>query len=537
MRNKKTLAVLIAGALFAASPLMSTAEAATPKDQLIIGMSMNNMLTFDPAALTGNDAMDVVSNTYEALVELDPVEKSKLLPALAESWTYSDDGKKITFKLRKGVKFQSGNDFTAKDVAWSWARTVKLNLAQASYWKTYGFKADNIDSLVNVVDDYTIELNTPERLDPKLVMYTLASSAGALIIDSELAKKHIVNDDYARDWLNSHSAGSGPYDIAQWRVNDVIIMNRNSSYWRGEPKMRRVMFRHMTESQSLRLMVKQGDIDIAKGLSVADVNALKSENEVKVEEVQKGNVYYLAMSMKDQHFKDKNIRDAVRHLIDYKGINDTIMPSYGVYHQRPIQLGLPATLAEPGYKLDVDMAKNLLNEAGYKDGFKTTIRVLAEPPFLQIATAVQATLAEAGIEAELLTGTGNQVYGAMRERQFEMIVGRGGGGAEPHPHANLRSLAYNPDNRDEAKLTNFQGWRTSFHSEEMNNLIEQAAGEMDEQKQIELYQKAQNLYADLVAPIQPISQVVESVVVRSDLRDYVPHPSYTTHLRDVYKAR
>ncbi len=537
MRNKKTLAVLIAGALFAASPLMSTAEAATPKDQLIIGMSMNNMLTFDPAALTGNDAMDVVSNTYEALVELDPVEKSKLLPALAESWTYSDDGKKITFKLRKGVKFQSGNNFTAKDVAWSWARTVKLNLAQASYWKTYGFKADNIDSLVNVVDDYTIELNTPERLDPKLVMYTLASSAGALIIDSELAKKHVVNDDYARDWLNSHSAGSGPYDIAQWRVNDVIIMNRNSSYWRGEPKMRRVMFRHMTESQSLRLMVKQGDIDIAKGLSVADVNALKSESEVKVEEVQKGNVYYLAMSMKDQHFKDKNIRDAVRHLIDYKGINDTIMPSYGVYHQRPIQLGLPATLAEPGYKLDVDMAKNLLNEAGYKDGFKTTIRVLAEPPFLQIATAVQATLAEAGIEAELLTGTGNQVYGAMRERQFEMIVGRGGGGAEPHPHANLRSLAYNPDNRDEAKLTNFQGWRTSFHSEEMNNLIEQAAGEMDEQKQIELYQKAQNLYADLVAPIQPISQVVESVVVRSDLRDYVPHPSYTTHLRDVYKAR
>ncbi len=537
MRNKKTLALLVASAFFVASPMMSTANAATPKDQLIIGMSMNNMLTFDPAALTGNDAMDVVSNTYEALIELDAKEKSKIMPALAESWSFSDDGKKITFKLREGVKFQSGNVFTAKDVAWSWIRTVKLNLSQASYWKTYGFSADNIESMINVIDDYTIELNTPDRLDPKLVMYSLASSAGALIIDSELAKKHIVKDDYARDWLNANSAGSGPYNLAQWRINDVIILNRHNDYWRGEPKMRRVMIRHMTESQSLRLMVKQGDIDIAKGLSVADINALKGDKDVNVEEVQKGNIYYLAMSMKDPYFQDKNVRNAVRHLIDYKGINDTIMPSYGIYHQRPIQLSLPATLPEPGYKMDVELAKNLLGEAGYKEGFKTSIRVLAEPPFLQIATAVQASLAEAGIEAELLTGTGNQVYGAMRERKFEMIVGRGGGGAEPHPHANLRSLAYNPDNRDEARLTNFQGWRTSFQSDEMNNIIVEAAGEMDEQKQIELYQKSQELYDELVAPILPISQVVESVVVRSDLREYIPHPSYTTHLRDVYKDR
>lgn len=534
MRTHNTLAVFVAGALLLASPLL---HAATPKDQLIIGMSMNNMLTFDPAALTGNDAMDVVSNTYEALVELDPAEKSKLLPALAQSWTYGNDGKLITFKLRQDVKFQSGNPVTARDVAWSWIRTVKLNLSQASYWKTYGFNAGNIESLVRVIDDYTLELHTPDRLDPKLVMYSLASSAGALIIDSELARQHIVNNDYARDWLNSHSAGSGPYDIAQWRVNDVIILNRHDQYWRGEPKMRRVMIRHMTESQSLRLMVKQGDIDIAKGLSVADINALKGDDDVKVEEVQKGNVYYLAMSMKDPHFKDKNVRDAVRHLIDYQGINNTIMPSYGVYHQRPIQLGLPATLPEPGYKLDVALAKDLLARAGYQEGFKTTIRVLAEPPFLQIATAVQATLAEGGIDAELLTGTGNQVYGAMREREFELIVGRGGGGAEPHPHANLRSLAYNPDNRDAARLTNFQGWRTSFSNDDMNTLIVAAAAEMDEQKQTELYQQAQQLYDELVAPIQPISQVVESVVVRADLREYVPHPSYTTHLRDVYKAR
>lgn len=537
MINRKNTLALLVSALCITSSLVNTANADTPKDQLIIGMSMNNMLTFDPAALTGNDAMDVVSNTYESLIELDPKEKSKLLPSLAESWSYNKNEEKITFNLRKGVKFQSGNIFTAQDVAWSWIRTVKLNLAQSSYWKAYGFTSENIDSLIKIIDDYTIELYTPKRIDPNLILYSLASSSGALIIDSSLAKKHIKNDDYARSWLNSHSAGSGPYSISQWRVNDVIILNRNDDYWRNEPQMRRIMIRHITESQSLRLMIKQGDIDIAKGLSVSDISALKENNDVRIEEVQKGNIFYLAMSMKDPHFKDINTRKAIRHLIDYKGINETIMPSYGVYHQRPIQLDLPATLPEPNYKMDVELAKELLNKAGYQKGFKTTIRVLAEPPFLQIATSIQATLAQAGIDAELLTGTGNQVYGAMRDRKFEMIVGRGGGGAEPHPHANLRSLAYNPDNSDEAKLTNFQGWRTSFISNEMNDIIIKASSEIDEDKQIEYYHKAQELYDNLVVPLLPISQVVESIVVRSDINNYIPHPSYTTHFRDVYKKR
>lgn len=85
---------------------------------------------------------------------------------------------------------------------------------------------------------------------------------------------------------------------------------------------------------------------------------------------------------------------------------------------------MDATLPNPGYTLDVPKAKALLAEAGYPNGFETTLRVLSDQPFLNLATSVQFTLAQAGIRAKIISGTGNQVYSAMRDRKFEILVGR-----------------------------------------------------------------------------------------------------------------
>jgi peptide/nickel transport system substrate-binding protein len=532
-RLRRTLAATLLALTLGAHA--ATASAATPRDQLVIGMNMNNLLSLDPAGATGNDVLGVAANLYDMLVELDPNDLSHVQPALAESWQIAADSNSITLKIRDGVRFQSGAAMTAQDAAWSLQRVLKLNLAMASPWKSYGFSAKNVDRLIVATDPRTLVITLPEPTDPRMVLYTLGTSVSAFILDRRAVLAHEVNGDMGSGWLLNHAAGSGPYALTEWRAKDAMLLDRFDGYWRGPAKLRRVVMRHISESLSLRFMINRGDVDLAAGMAGPDIEALKKDANVVVQPVRRGTSYYVAVSMKDPKYADKRVRLALRNLIDYDGINKAILPNYGVYHQRPVMIGLPATLPDPGYHLDVATARKLLAEAGYPNGFKTTIRVLSDPPLINIATAMQATLALAGIDASILSGTGNQVYGAMRDRQFEIVVGRGGGGVEPHPHANLRALVYNPNNSDAAKLTNFQGWRTSFYSPAINTLIEQAARERDPAAQDAMYRQVQQLYDTEVGAIQPIAQMVETVVLSKRVQGYVGHPSATTHLRDVSK--
>ncbi len=529
----------LAGACLLALALMmgsGVAYAKTPPDQLIIGMNMNNLLTLDPAAMTGNEVVGIVVNLYDSLVELDPNTLTNVKPALAKSWDISPDGKTLTFHLRDNVTFHSGNPLTAEDVVWSMRRLLHLNLAQASVWKSYGFSKKNIDQQIKALDDHTVQLTLPKANDPQLVIYSLGALGNLGVLDRKTVLSHEVNSDWGNRWLTTNEAGSGPFKLDTWQAKDVLRMQRNPTYWREAPKMNRVVLRHFQESQTLRLMVEKGDLDIASNMAVADINALRKDPQLTVEAVQKGTVYYVAMSMKEAHFANPKVREAVRYLIDYQGINKALMPGYGVLHQRPIKAGMPSTLPDPGYKLDIPRAKKLLAEAGYPDGFDTTLRVLADQPFLNIAIAVQSTLMQAGINAKIITGTGNQIYGAMRERKFDMLVGRGGSGVEPHPHSSLRALVYNPDNSDEARLTNFQGWRTGFYDKPLNEMIDKALLERDPQKQIADYQQIQVRYDQLIPALIPLSQMVDSVVVRNEVKNFQSHPSATTFLREVYKT-
>lgn len=532
-KNSLTGAWLLALSLMMGS---GAAYAKTPPDQLIIGMNMNNLLTLDPAAMTGNEVVSIVVNLYDSLVELDPNTLTNVKPALAKSWDISPDGKTLTFHLRDKVTFHSGNPLTAEDVVWSMRRLLHLNLAQASVWKSYGFSKKNIDQQIKALDDYTVQLTLPKANDPQLVIYSLGALGNLGVLDRKTVLSHEVNSDWGNRWLTTNEAGSGPFMLETWQAKDVLRMQRNPNYWREEPKMNRVVLRHFQESQTLRLMVEKGDLDIASNMAVADINALRKDPQLTVEAVQKGTVYYVAMSMKEAHFANPKVREAVRYLIDYQGINKALMPGYGVLHQRPIKAGMPSTLPDPGYKLDIPRAKKLLAEAGYPDGFDTTLRVLADQPFLNIAIAVQSTLMQAGINAKIITGTGNQIYGAMRERKFDMLVGRGGSGVEPHPHSSLRALVYNPDNSDEARLTNFQGWRTSFYDKPLNEMIDKALLERDPQKQVADYQQIQVRYDQLIPALLPLSQMVDSVVVRNEVKNFQSHPSATTFLREVYKT-
>ncbi len=511
-------------------------RAQSPDDQLLIGLSMNNLLSLDPAGATGLDAAAVACNLYDGLLELDAAKPTTLLPALAQAWEVAAGGRRLTLRLREALQFTSGRPLLAEHAAWSLQRALKLNLAPATVWKSYGFSAAQAAAAIRAEDPRTLVIDLPQPTDPLLVLYTLATSMSAYVVDREAVLAHEQQGDLGSAWLTTHAAGSGPFELEAWRPKELLTLRRARLHWREPARLRRVVMRHMTESQTLRLMLMRGDLDIAGGLSAPDIRALARRPDLVVDSLHRGNLYYVAVNARHASFADERVRRAVlRHLVDFQGLATSVLPFYGELHQRPVPAGLPATLPSPGYRLDVAEARRLLAEAGRAGGFDTTIRVIAESPFTAIATSLQATLAQAGIRASILPGTGNQVYGAMRERRFEIVVGRGGGGAEPHPHSSLRALVYNPDNRDSAKLSNFQGWRTGHADPALNALIEQALLETDRDQQLALYRQAQQRVQDVVGGLQPIAQVLDTQVMRRVVKGYVGHPSGATRLREVSK--
>ncbi len=522
------LAVLMAGA----SPVL----AETPDDQLIVAFNMNNVLTMDPAAITGGETVQILNNVYDALVELDP-ETHALEPRLAESWEIAPDNTSVKFTLREGASFASGNPVTAEDVAYSFKRALTLGQAQASKLTSRGYDPAQADSYFVAEDPRTFVLNIPQPDDPRLLLMILAEAGFGSVLDSKLVQENEKDGDMGQAWLVNNSAGSGAYALNQWRANEFVILTRNDEFWGDAPAMMRVLMRHLPESQTQRLGIQQGDIDVAYSLAAPDLKALEADPEITVESVPSAGFYYLSVSMKDDRYANPKVREALRYLIDYDGINTAIMPYFGVKRQRPINTFAFAALPDPGYALDVEKAKALLAEAGYPDGFDTTLRVISTQEFLDSATAIQGTLAQAGINAEIITGDGGQIYGAMRERKFELLVGRGGGGQQPHPDSNLRAMAYNPDNSDEAQLSNYQNWRTSFYDPTLNGMIEAALIEPDHDAQIRAYEDIQNyMENDTVMSILPFSERVVTAAFRTDVEGVIVDP-WVNRFEDVVKAR
>jgi len=533
---KRLLCTAAAVTIGLTASLPNVTHADTPDNQLVVAMSLANVLTLDPAGITGRDAVLVLTSVYDNLLVPDPADRTSYLPRLAERWEVADNRKSITFHLRKDITFASGNAFTAEDVKWSLSRLMTLNLAQASFLKTRGIGVENVDEVFEVVDAHTFRFNLPQPDDPALILMILSQGGPGSILDSKAAMEHEVDGDLGAAWLKTNSAGSSAFSLNQWRSNEHVILDRNDEYWGEAPEMRRVLIRHLPESQSQRLQLERGDIDVAYALLAADLKALSDVEGIEVETTPGAGFYYLAVSMKDERFANPKVREALRYLIDYEGLNAAVMPFYGVPHQRPLSSGVMGLLPDEGYTLDIERAKGLLAEAGYADGMSVTLRALSEPPFLNIATAIQSTLGQAGIRAEILTGSGDQVYGAMRERNFEMIVGRGGGGQQPHPDSNLRSMAYNPDNSDEARLTNYQAWRTSFYDETLNTMIIDALLEQDDAAQTKAYEDIQIHLDKIVPSIQPFSEVVDTAAYRSDVEGLIVNP-WITRFETVTKNR
>ncbi len=477
-----------ASAAAALALVLPGARAATPKDTLVVAMPFDDIITLDPAEVFEISAGELMGNGYDRLLRADVGDPSKLLPDLALSWKLSDDGKTYSFELRPGVKFASGNPLTAGDVAFSLQRAVLLDKTPAFILTQFGLSKANVKDKVKATGPLSLSIETDKAYAPTLVTNCLTANVAA-VVDKKLVLSKEKDGDLGAAWLKTNYAGSGPLKIREWRANEIVALERNDNYWGAKSVPARVIYRHVKESATQRLLLEKGDIDIARKLTPQDLDALAANKDVKTTSARIGTVYYISLNLKNPNLAKPEVREAFKWLVDYDAIGATLIKNIGVVHQNFLPLGLLGASADKPYKLDVAKAKALLAKAGLPNGFKVTIDMRTVQPVQGITEAVQQTFKRAGIELEILPGDGKQTLTKYRARSHDMYIGQWGADYWD-PHTNADTFTRNPDNGDDAK-TKPLAWRNAWDIPELTKKTDAAALERDGARRAKLYQDIQ----------------------------------------------
>nr|WP_161992812.1 ABC transporter substrate-binding protein [Aureimonas leprariae] len=507
------------------------ALAETPADQLVIGTSLAQVLSLDPQQATEPKSQEVIANLYDRLVTVDTADGNKIKPQLAESWQVDDKG--ITFRLREAT-FASGNPVTAKDVVYSLVRLMKLNQSSSAYMKSAGYDADNIEKMVSAPDDRTFRIEMTDKVVPDALLYRLAYGV-ASVVDSEEVKGNATGDDYGNAWLRTNAAGSGPYTLARWRPNDIILMEANGDYWGGKPAMRRIIMRHAPESQAARLMLERGDIDIANALTASDVKTFENKPGFRIEEVKTGGFYVLSMNAGKEPLSKPEVREAIAYGIDYKGIADSIVGPYGRARNVPVPEDWQGAIPNPDWSFQPEKAKKLLADAGYPGGFSLTLKTIAQNPRVDMATAIQANLAQIGIKVSIQQGNGSDIVAAHRARNFDLLIPQASP-LTPTALGALDNFTNNPDNRLEANNAGNFVWRSAWDIPELNSLREAANRERDDAKRAAMTKELQEKFVASKPAVLPLFERFEPIVVSARVAGYVGDPQQLTRLDKVTKA-
>ena len=505
---------------------------ATPKDTLVVAWAIDDVITMDPAESFEISAGEIMGNAYDRLVRFDVNDPSKLYGDLAKSWTVSDDGKTFTFELKPDLKFASGNPLTAEDVAFSLQRAVLLDKSPAFILTQFGFSKENVRERIKATGPLKLTIETDKSYAPTFVLNCLTANVAA-VIDKKLVMSKEQNGDLGYAWLKTSYAGSGPLKIREWRANEILALERNDNYHGTKAKLARVIYRHVKEAATQRLLLEKGDADIARNLTPQDLDALASNKDIKTTGTPKGTVYYISLNQKNPSLAKPEVREALKWLVDYAGIGDTLIKNIGIVHQNFLPVGLLGASTESPYKLDVDKAKALLTKAGLPNGFKVTMDVRTTQPVQGIAENFQQTAKRAGVDIEIIPGDGKQTLTKYRARSHDMYIGQWGADYWD-PHTNADTFARNPDNSDDAQSKPL-AWRNAWAIPELTRKADAAVLERDAEKRQALYQEMQAEFRQ-TSPFVMIYQQNEVAGIRSNVEGLKIGPtSDTTYMYDVSK--
>lgn len=482
-----------------------TVFAETPANMLVIANRIDDITTLDPAQSFEFAGSDVLRNLYGKLVNFDPMNlDAGYQPDLAESWTVSEDGKTITFTIRDGVSFQSGNPVTAADVEFSLRRVVTLNKTPSFILTQFGFTPENVGETI-VADGNTVSITTDKRYATSFVLNCLTATIGS-IVDMKTVMANEADGDLGNTWLATNSAGSGPYTLQSWKPNESVTLTSNPDYHGGAPAMERVIVRHVQESATQRLMLERGDIDVARNLNPEDIAGVRGVDGLVVDDELRGRLMYISVNQKHPELSKPEVRQAIKYLADYEGMQNSFLNGQYTIHQNFLPRTYLGAVDENPFSLNIEKAKELLASANVGP-FEIEVGVREAQERIEIVQSLQNTFAEAGITLNITVGTAKAILGRYRARELDMYMGAWGPDY-PDPHTNAGTFAYNPDNSDAAGATGLLAWRNAWDTDGLTEMVAGAVVEGDRDVRAQMYADIQSKFRD-VAPFAILFQKIE----------------------------
>jgi peptide/nickel transport system substrate-binding protein len=422
----KSMAALATGTALPAAPAVWSPARAQSRQETLLIVSESGPNNLDIHGVGTNvPGYEVSWNTYDRLIShemktlpngVQYYERDKFKMELADDMKVGDMS--VTFRLKKNATFHDGTPVTAKDVKWSLDRAVTVG-----GFPTFQMGAGSLTKPEQfvVVDDNTVRVDFLRK--DRLTIPDLAVVVPC-IMNSELVKKHATDKDpWGLEYTKQNTAGSGAYRVVSWNAGTEVVLERNDKWTCGPvPKIRRIIWRMVPSSGNRRALLERGDADISYDLPNKDFVELKDSGKLHIVSTPYSNgIQYIGMNVKQPPFDNLKVRQAVAYALPYQKIMDAALfglakPMFGAPAGAPVEVAWP----QPHhYDTNIRKAKQLLAEAGYPNGFETTLSFdigfagVNEP----ICVLTQESLAQIGIKCTI-----NKIPGATWRTELNKKV-------------------------------------------------------------------------------------------------------------------
>ena len=343
--------------------------------------------SMDPADMySGDDAYHTFA-VYNRLLDVD--DNFQTIPELATEWSVSPDGLTWTFKLRQGVKFHSGKDFTSADVVYTFKRFFDEKLASGAKAVLEFLDPEG----VKAVDKYTVSFTTK---NPVVELPVLISNKFT----------NIVPDGAKHEDLRLKADGTGPFMQEQFAPNaPVRILRKNPNYWdAGKPKADCLKITVAQEPVAAVAAIKAGQVDLVLNVDPTGIPTLKGDPGVQLLETGASNSMTVSMWIDTPPFDNIKVRQALKKIVDRQAMIDTVLLGFGEPGaDNPVPLANPASFVKEAPKQDIEGAKQLLAEAGHPDGLKLDLYTAEGVPGMVRMAQVFAEMAKpAGFDINVI---------------------------------------------------------------------------------------------------------------------------------------